>query len=145
MKIKFVSGPKQGAIEHLQPSIANTLIASGLAELVPYKGFRERLAEESNMNRSHVRAGAVAPEFFTTPVWSAKQLIHSGKVVVEKRFGTETVAYSTPPADCPPAVVRAFESLTTKPDTLAADQLAREAAVRAQAEYVERSKTFKRW
>ena len=47
MKIKFVSGPKQGTIEHLQPSIANVLIASGMAEHIPYKSYVERLNEES--------------------------------------------------------------------------------------------------
>jgi hypothetical protein len=47
MKIKFVSGPKAGTIEHLQPSIANVLIASGLAEHIPYKNYAERLSEES--------------------------------------------------------------------------------------------------
>jgi hypothetical protein len=47
VKIKFVSGPKQGTIEHLQPSIANVLIASGMAEHIPYKSYVERLNEES--------------------------------------------------------------------------------------------------
>jgi hypothetical protein len=47
MKVKFVSGPKTGTIEHLQPSIANTLIAAGLAEHIPYKSYVERLNEES--------------------------------------------------------------------------------------------------
>ena len=47
MKIRFVSGPKSGIVEHLQPSIANVLIASGMAEHIPFKNYAERLSEES--------------------------------------------------------------------------------------------------
>jgi hypothetical protein len=52
MKIKFVSGHKAGTIEHLQPSIANTLIAAGLAEHIPYKNYVERLAEEGRASQT---------------------------------------------------------------------------------------------
>jgi hypothetical protein len=48
VKIKFLSGPRQGEISHAPYSQEVQLLASaGLIEIIPYKDFRERLAESS--------------------------------------------------------------------------------------------------
>jgi hypothetical protein len=67
MKVKFTSGPKQGTIEHLQPSIANTLIAAGLAELIPFKNYVERLQEEEAVRQSSL------PQAAPTVKWVVKK------------------------------------------------------------------------
>jgi hypothetical protein len=36
MKVRFISGPKQGTIEHLPPHICQPLIAAGICEHIPF-------------------------------------------------------------------------------------------------------------
>lgn len=146
MKIKFKNpnSLKYGTIEHMENSVARTLIAMGEAEAVPYTGYVQRLSEESAL-RTKTAAGDAVPEFFTAPTWNVKQHQRSGKVVVEKRAGTELTTFDGPPSDCPENVRRAFAALVGAPDKTVADYFAREKAVRDQAEYNERIKAARRY
>lgn len=99
MKIRFVSGPKQGTIEHLQPSIANVLIASGLAEHIPYKNYAERLSEETAQLQPSLPDATVR--------WSVGAGIKTGKPCISARCSRPnctTLIYDGPP--------KTLESLT---------------------------------
>src|ERR1019366_8956918 len=48
MKITFLSpSPKAGQISHIENAAGHALVAAGLAEHIPWKDFRERLAAEA--------------------------------------------------------------------------------------------------
>ena len=115
MKVRFVSGPKINTIEHLQPSIANVLIASGLAEHVPYKDFRERLATEGQGMQTP------DPNYVHGVQWQVKEhsLVNAaqGSAFIERRSGTE-VLYGTPDnfKDCPKSILVRFYELNKVED-----------------------------
>jgi hypothetical protein len=49
MKIRFLSGPRAGQIDHAPNSQEMQLMAkAGLIEILPYSSFRERLANEAS-------------------------------------------------------------------------------------------------
>ncbi len=93
MKVQFVSGPKTGIIEHLQPSIAHVLIASGMAIEIKYTDFRERLRSEN-------------PTAFTplavqvTVQWSVAKSAISERFFISGKCSQpqcSTLAYDAPP------------------------------------------------
>jgi hypothetical protein len=132
MKVKFVSGPKTGTIEHLQPSIANVLIASGMAEHIPYKNYAERLCE--------VNAQPSLPD--ATVRWSVAAGIKTGKPCISARCSRPnctTLIYDGPPTTLesltfchtcgelsiemiPAAVCKQYRSTYHKPTNLSDDQ-----------------------
>ena len=119
MKVKFLSGPKQGTIEHLQPHVCQPLIAAGICEHVPYKDFRERLAAETLST--------------TTPVveWGVLDAEGPGSIVrVIKRASSNLTYYDSPPQDAPRAIVVRFNELAN----IAKNCRAANAAERARAQ-----------
>jgi hypothetical protein len=84
MKVKFTSGPKQGTIEHLQPSIANVLIASGMAELVPFANYRERLASEEQQRQASLPAQPPAKV-----MWSLAKDVQTGRYYISAKCNLE--------------------------------------------------------
>ena len=102
MKVKFTSGPKQGTIEHLQPSIANTLIAAGLAELIPYKNHIECLQEEEAARQSSL------PQVTAKVTWAVVKGAFSERYHIGakcSRTNCTALAYDAPPSS-------SLESLT---------------------------------
>src|SRR5271155_4650140 len=75
-KIKFTSGPKSGLIEHVRPQVAETLVAAGLAELIPYKNYVERLQEEEAVRQSSL------PQTAPTVKWSVGRGERNGRVFI---------------------------------------------------------------
>jgi hypothetical protein len=95
MKVKFTSGPKQGTIEHLQPSIANTLIAAGLAELIPFKNYVERLQEEEAVRQSSL------PQVTSNVTWAVVKGAFSERYHISakcSRTNCTALAYDAPPS-----------------------------------------------
>jgi hypothetical protein len=88
-KVRFLTGPKAGTIEHIKPQVAETLVAAGLAELIPYKNYVERLKEEEEQRQRHIAADKRASSAVTFTAVEKP----SGKVYIERRFQSElTVA-----------------------------------------------------
>ena len=146
MKIKYLSGPRIGQIDHAPNSQEMQLLAkAGIVQIVPYRDFRDRLREEG---QGGADAHNVSPNF-TKPgevQWSVKDKDESGfrTVVIIKVSGSEKTYYSAPPTDAPKSVVDRFTSLTNAiPGPSAAAQL--DAAKRAQAEQFEKEKNYRRW
>jgi hypothetical protein len=101
MKVKFLTGPRAGQIDHAENSQAtDLLVKAGIIEVVPYKDFRERLAADM----------AARPKPATTIGWGVQNtlkavLIHKTVTCGER---VDTFTYSEPPADCPPSIVARF-------------------------------------
>jgi hypothetical protein len=92
--------------DKLPRSIAQGVVASGLATEIPYKNYFERLAAEGQSQT----AGAVVNVQVVGTEWGFSDAKHSQfKIpVVVKRFGSETIWYSTPPSDCPASILKQF-------------------------------------
>ena len=119
MRIRFIEpSPRAGEVTHIDNITGRTLIASGFAELVPYKDYRERLSQEgqvgsdgTNVNPnvvSGVEWGVLQPEITTNPV------------CIIRRFANETVYFDGVPDPvkwgvCPPSIVAQFHALTDEP------------------------------
>jgi len=107
MRIKYREpSPKAGLTEHIDNVTGRLLVTSGLAEVVPYKDFRERLAAEASPS-----GPAPIPEWgileATTPL---------GQNAVIKRCGAETTYYGDPlPEDCPASIRERFALLAGRP------------------------------
>lgn len=108
MKIKYLTGPKSGQVDHVPNSQEFQVLASaGLIEVLPYKDFRERLKDEME----------ALPKAVVTVSWSVRHVTAPGElqprnIIVVKTVNTgnrcdETI-YAGPPAECPPAVVAKF-------------------------------------
>jgi hypothetical protein len=109
VKIKYLTGPKSGQIDHVPNSQEFQVLASaGIIEIVPYKDFRERLAAEM----------AATPTLVKTVSWGIKHCTGSPEsqpesVLIFKTTSLganviETMTFTQPPADCPPSVVAHF-------------------------------------
>jgi hypothetical protein len=98
VKIKFTSGPKTGTIEHLQPSIANVLIASGMAEAVPLpvRGsadwLKERMEQSARVTKPHPED--VVVQNVIGVVWENFTLPRSGQPAILRKSGSETVRFT---------------------------------------------------
>jgi hypothetical protein len=135
MKIKFVSGPKAGTVEHLQPSIANVLIASGMAEHIPYKNYVERLAEEGRASQTAQDPAIVS--------WGISLGNRNGKDFISARCsrpncstlvydgpptGIESITFfhscggGAPPENIPAAVCDQYRSVYRKPVNVGSDE-----------------------
>jgi hypothetical protein len=101
MKVRFTSGPKANTIEHLQPHVAQTLVAAGLAVEEKYASYAEFL--------SAANPPAVAP----TVEWGVRQAgAYTPASVVKRTSAGELTHYRTPPPDCPPSIAAQFRELT---------------------------------
>lgn len=142
MRIRFVPpSPKSGTVEHCENAAGRALILAGLAEAVPYKDFRERLAAEfsSASGAGNVNASVVG---ISWGIRESDGSAYSQNVVV-KRVGAETTFFSAPPDDAPESIKRRFAECASKNPNAAAEALAQAKADAAL--YNEQSKTFKRW
>lgn len=144
MKIKFTNGPKQGSVEHVKPQVAETLIAAGFAEHVPYRNYVERLSEETALLAA---AQQPDPNFVQGVQYSVRERqygsVNVGHAFIERRSGSETLFFDkleTIPADCPKNVIVRFLELNKvgDPEVLAEkriqEQYRQEAAARKQRE-----------
>jgi hypothetical protein len=68
MKIKYLSGPRTGQIEHVQNSIGNLAVGAGLATEVP----RDPSVSLIDENRANLRAEIGAPQI-PPPIFSVKE------------------------------------------------------------------------
>jgi hypothetical protein len=92
MKIKFLSGPKSGTIEHINNQTGGILVAAGLAENIPYKNYVERLSEEN------AQLQPVLPD--ATVRWSVAAGIKTEKPFISARCSRPnctTLIYDGPP------------------------------------------------
>ena len=139
MKIKFLTGPKQGQIDHAPDSQETLLLVkAGIIEIIPYKGFRERLADEEKLRQ----AAQPAP----VAQWSIQESVSSGgKILVIKTYLGEITYFDAPPKDCPPAVVKRWKEKVDLERSLAADQPKIEAAKRAHAAQEARERDARRY
>jgi len=95
MKVRFLPpSPKAGTIEHLEPHRAQSLIDAGFAELIPYKGYQDRLKDEEELR--------LASQPKAEALWGIKESLL--KVMVVKTFNSEILYYDSPPSDCPPSI-----------------------------------------
>jgi hypothetical protein len=126
MKIKHLIGAKSGTIEHIDNSTGNLLIAAGLAEHIPYKDFRERLAAEGQGMKTPVP---------TTVQWGVRLSTSANarsKALVVKTVGSETTYYDAPPKDCPRHFVDRFIELSGQDAQFAKDNAETERLKREQ-------------
>jgi hypothetical protein len=146
-KIKYIApSPKAGQISHERPDVARTLIAAGFAEAIPYKDFRERLAQEGqvgtdahNTDPNLTKQGEVK--------WSVLDSDSSGfrAVVIVRLSGSEKLYYSGPTSEMPPAVIKRFEELMGEPDQAAVRAQERDAARTKQLLYEHSLKDIRRY
>lgn len=142
MKIKFLSGPRTGQIDHAPNTQEMQLLAkAGLIEIIPWTSYRERLASEhaSASGAGCVNASVVGVE------WGIRESDGSAysQNVVIKKSGSNTTFFSAPPDDAPPSIKQRFAELAAIDPN--ANAIAVEKAKHDAAEYNERSKTFKRY
>lgn len=103
MRIKFLSGPRAGQVDHVPNTQEyQVLAATGLIEIIQYKTFQERLAD------SMPQAAAVP-----AVAWGVQHCMQSGEaqpraVLVIKTVNGEQTIYDAPPAGCPADVVAKF-------------------------------------
>jgi hypothetical protein len=107
MRIKFLTGPKAGQVDHVPNSQEFQVLASaGLIEILPYKDFRERLNDEM--------AAMPKPTTPLVTTWGVRHVTAPGdlqprNVIVVKTTPTGDVTFfDGPPAGCPPEVVAKF-------------------------------------
>jgi hypothetical protein len=146
MKIKFVSGPKTGTIEHLQPSIANVLIASGMAVELKYSSYVERLQEEERARQKSlpvqqadvtwgVAQGQITHRFYIFAKCSApncSQLIYDAPPTTEldKLTFNHSCGCSQTSERVPAATAEQFRKLWRAPLTVGKDEAAYHFAAR---------------
>jgi hypothetical protein len=102
MKIKFLSGPCTGQIDHAPNSQEIQLLAkAGIIEIIPWKDFRERLAAEASPAAKPVVA------------WGIREASGSrySQTRIVKTVGSDTYFLNAPTADTPPAIVARFNAL----------------------------------
>ena len=122
---EYVPDPKlRGTTAHLPAHIAQVLIASGQAKAVPYKDFREILADDDA-----VRAAAAPPVTVEWGIRDKDRSVHS-QVLIIRKLGAELSFFLAPPKDCPPSIVQQWKDMT-KVDT-SADRVAFEKAKQEQ-------------
>ena len=102
MFIEFSSGPRAGERAHLKYEVAAPLIVAGIAVEV-------HLTEDL---QQRLRFGV--PEFVPpVPEWHVINSPHTGKVLIQRRCGTDATLFSGRPGkewNCPPAIVKEFEA-----------------------------------
>jgi hypothetical protein len=143
MKIRLLTGPRAGQIDHAPNSQEIQLqVKLGNIEIMPYRDFRERLREEGQGGAS-TNVNPSLPEGKIE--WGVlDRNTQFREVTVVKKFASETVYYSTPPVDAPKSIVQRFNDLSNS--TRSADAAADLAAAkRAQLEYNEKLKEIPRW
>ena len=103
MKIKYLTGPKAGQVDHVPNSQEfQVLAAAGLIEIVPYKNYQERLAAEMPK-----------PTPATSVQWGVRHNQAGGEnqprsVTLIKTVNGDQTFYDAPPKDCPADVVAKF-------------------------------------
>jgi len=116
MKIKYLSGPKSGIVEHVNNTIGSTLVAAGLAEHIPYKNYIERLSETA---REGSDVSNVNPPSVTGTVWEVTTAPRSGKVILLRKTGFETARIETveqaAAVGAPQNVVKQFKAMLEAP------------------------------
>lgn len=135
MKIKFLSGPRTGQIDHApNTQEMQLLVKAGLIEIIPYRDFREMLSAEHNPSAK--------PPLVEWGIIEATSENSAGHAIIRKS-GCETQYLSAAPPDCPSHIRERFEALVnTDPN---ANAIALDKAKRDQAEYNEMIKTAKRY
>jgi hypothetical protein len=107
MKIIHKNSPKAGLTEHLPPLVAQTLIASGFAELcsMPERGSAGWLAARKEQAATVTAPGPhdVVPSAPDGIEWGVKTTA-SGKVMVLKRIDGQLFFLDGPPADAPAGI-----------------------------------------
>jgi len=114
MKIRHVSGPKSGIVEHVNNTIGSTLIAAGLAEQIKYASYRERLSEEA---ASGSDPSNVVVTFYKEPQWGVAQLVR--KLVIIKKHFYETYRFESEEQarayGCPESVLKNYRDIKALP------------------------------
>jgi hypothetical protein len=150
-KVRFLTGPKAGTIEHIKPQVAETLAAAGLAEIIPYKNYIERLQEEEVVRQSSL------PQVASTVNWTVGRGERNGRIFISAQCSNPqcgsafffdgapaaadklTFIHScsgTPPVRVPAAVVEKYRKLHFVPSTLGADEASYHYAARPQPSQV---------
>lgn len=103
MKIRFLSGPRAGQIDHAPLSQeTDLLVKAGLIEVIPYKDFRDRLAETMPKPTTPLSTG-----------WGVQHVTASERqprnvIIVKTAPNGDVTFYDAPPKDCPPAIVARY-------------------------------------
>jgi hypothetical protein len=139
MKIRFLApSPKAGQIEHCENAAGRALILAGLAEAVPYRDFRERLAATAATASGHgsIDATVVGVEWGIRESDGSPYSVNS----IIKKSGSNTTWYSAPPDDAPESIKRRWKELV---DVAPRDPFEKERAISAQQEQQERDRIAK--
>jgi hypothetical protein len=107
MKIKFLSGPRAGQIDHAPISQeTDLLVKAGIIEVIPYKNWQAQL-----QHNEYIRQASL-PKVPVTAQWGIKHSVcgTGPAVMVVKTLGVETTFYDAPPADCPPSTRQQWKS-----------------------------------
>lgn len=115
MRVTYIPpSPKAGQTEHVRNDVGRTLVSAGFAREEKYRDYREMLANEAPTASGH---GSVDPNVSGTE-WGVKDKSESSfsQVVIIKRTGSATTYYSTPPTDCPSAIVAQWQALKPNED-----------------------------
>jgi hypothetical protein len=108
LKVKFLSGPKTGTIEHLPPHVCQPLLAAGLIEYLPYKtengipAYVQRLSAES----ARLASAPVVSEWGTCE--------KNGVALIVFRLGAETFYHDSVPVGCPEPIKAQWQRLQLK-------------------------------
>jgi hypothetical protein len=112
MFIEYVQpSPRAGVQEHVSQTTAAALIAAGFAKEV------ELTEEERKVLRfgtgSPSGAGHTVAPNFSTPVWNVINSPYTGKILLQRRLGSENTLFNGRPDkewNCPPEIVKEFEA-----------------------------------
>jgi len=148
MRILWKSHPtdpsKNGTLEHVCRDLAAVACGYGQASPAPFKDFRERLAFET-AQRTGPQPGDSAVTLPLVDEWGVKA--PDGEcpavVILKKTPCGETLRYLQPTSEMPPHIVQRFEELSHIDPGASAAQFEKDK--RAQQDYDQRSKTWKRW
>ena len=110
MKIKFLSGPRSGQIDHAPNSQEIQLLAkAGIIEIIPYKNYVERLSSEFREGRDPSNAN---PPQVSGVEWSCSRL--TDRPIIFRKSGGETARFETIEqaiqCGCPESVLRQFRA-----------------------------------
>jgi hypothetical protein len=110
VKIKFLSGPRSGQIDHAPNSQEIQLLAkAGIIEIIPYKNYVERLSSEFR----EASGPGNTPVAMTKDVeWSCSRL--NDRPIIFRKSGFETARIETIEqaiqCGCPESVLRQFRA-----------------------------------
>ena len=121
MKIRWINHPsdksKNGRTQHVAREVANVLVATEQAEIVPFKNFIERLdAHEAERAKQQPLPGS--PMFYLEPHWAFREKSDRTGFLLVKHHRSDTTYFEMPPANSEPGYRAAWRRPEGIPDSI---------------------------